>query len=58
MQYNAAQYCGILWHSSILTANTILTSGKFAEMAHPDFFGDNGVAILFTQTQKIGNFRW
>ena len=50
MQYNAAQYCGILWHSSILTANTILNSGKFAEMAHPDFFGDNGVAILFTQT--------
>ena len=30
------------WYSTILAVNTILNSGKFAKMVHPDFFDENG----------------
>ena len=39
MQDNAAQQW---WYSIILAANTISNTGKFAKMAHPDFFGEDG----------------
>ena len=39
VQYNAAQRW---WYSTILTANTISNTGKFAKMVHPDFFGEDG----------------
>ena len=39
MQGNVAQQ----WlYSTILIANTISYTGKFAKMVHPDFFGENG----------------
>ena len=38
MQDNATQQW---WYSTILTANTILNTGKFAKMVHPDFFGED-----------------
>ena len=38
--------CKILQHNSggitILVANTISYTGKFAKKVHPDFFGENG----------------
>ena len=34
-QDNAAQQW---WYSTILAANTIPNTGKFAKMVHPDFF--------------------
>ena len=39
VQDNAAQQ---LWYSTILAANTISNTGKFAKMVHPDFFGEDG----------------
>ena len=39
MQDNAAQQW---WYSTILAANTISNTGKFAKMVHPDFFGKDG----------------
>ena len=39
MQDNAAQQW---WYSTILAANTISNTGKFAKMVHPDFFGEDG----------------
>ena len=30
------------WYSTILVANTISYTGKFAKKVHPDFFGENG----------------
>ena len=39
VQDNAAQQW---WYSIILAANTISNTGKFAKMAHPDFFGEDG----------------
>ena len=39
VQDNAAQQW---WYSTILTANTISNTGKFAKMVHPDFFGEDG----------------
>ena len=29
------------WYSTILTANTISNTGKFAKIVHPDFFGED-----------------
>ena len=40
MQDNAAQQW---WYSTILAANTISNTGKFAKIVHPDFFGEDGV---------------
>ena len=37
--YNAAQQW---WYSTILAANTISNTGKFAKMVHPDIFGEDG----------------
>ena len=39
VQDNAAQQ---LWYSTILAANTISNTGKFAKMVHPNFFGEDG----------------
>ena len=39
VQDNAAQQW---WYSTILAANTISNTGKFAKMVHPDFFGEDG----------------
>ena len=39
VQDNAAQQW---WYSTILAANTISNTGKFAKMVHPDFFAENG----------------
>ena len=39
MQDNAAQQW---WCSTILAANTISNTGKFAKMVYPDFFGEDG----------------
>ena len=39
VQDNAAQQW---WYSTILAANTILNTGKFAKMVHPDSFGEDG----------------
>ena len=40
MQDNAAQQW---WYSTLLAANTIPNTGKFAKMVlHPDFFGEDG----------------
>ena len=39
VQDNAAQQS---WYSTILAANTISNTGKFAKMIHPDFFGEDG----------------
>ena len=39
MQGNVAQQW---WYSTILVANTISYTGKFAKMVHPDFFGESG----------------
>ena len=39
MQDNVAQQW---WYSTILVANTISYTGKFAKMVHPDFLGENG----------------
>ena len=39
VQDNAAQQW---WYSTILAANTISNTGKFAKMIHPDFFGEDG----------------
>ena len=39
VQDNAAQQ---LWYSTILAANTISNTGKFAKMIHPNFFGEDG----------------
>ena len=39
VQENAAQQW---WYSTIEAANTISNIGKFVEMVHPDFFGENG----------------
>ena len=39
MQDNAAQQW---WYSTILAANTISNTGKFAKMVHLDFFGEDG----------------
>ena len=39
VQDNAAQQW---WYSTILTANTISNTGKFAKMVHLDFFGEDG----------------
>ena len=39
MQDNAVQQW---WHSTILAANTISKTGKFAQMVHPEFFGKGG----------------
>ena len=39
MQDNAAQQW---WSSTILAANTISNTGKFAKMVHLDFFYENG----------------
>ena len=39
MQDSAAQQW---WYSTILVANTIFYTGKFAKMVHPDFVGENG----------------
>ena len=30
------------WYSTILAANTISNTGKFAKLVHPDFFGEDG----------------
>ena len=30
------------WYSTILAANTISYTGKFAKMVHPAFLGENG----------------
>ena len=30
------------WYSTILAANTISNTGKFAKMLHPDFFDEDG----------------
>ena len=38
MQDNAAQQW---WYSTILAANTISNTGKFAKIVHPDFFGED-----------------
>ena len=39
MQDNAVQQW---WYNTILVANTISYTGKFAIMVHPDFFVENG----------------
>ena len=39
VQDNAAQQW---WYSTILAANTISNTGKFAKMVHPDYFGEDG----------------
>ena len=39
MQDNAAQQW---WYSTIMAENTILNTGKFAKMVHPDFFREDG----------------
>ena len=39
VQDNAAQQWS---YSTILAANTISNTGKFAKMVHPDFFGKDG----------------
>ena len=39
VQDNAAQQW---WYSTILAANTISNTGKFAKMVHPDFFDEDG----------------
>ena len=39
VQDNAAQQW---WYSTILAANTISNTGKFAKMVHLDFFGEDG----------------
>ena len=39
VQYNAAQQW---WYSTILAANTISNTGKFAKMVNPYFFGEDG----------------
>ena len=48
MQDNAAQQW---WYSTILAANTISNTGKFAKMVHPDFFGEM-VEILITDLEN------
>ena len=30
------------WYSTLLAANTISNTGKFAKLVHPDFFGEDG----------------
>ena len=39
VQGNAAQKW---WYSTILAANIVSNTGKFAKMVNPDFFGENG----------------
>ena len=39
MQDSVAQQ---YWYSTILVANTISYTDKFAKMVHPEFFGENG----------------
>ena len=38
VQDNVAQQW---WYSTILEANTISNTGKFAKIVHPDFFGED-----------------
>ena len=51
MQDNAAQ---LWWYSTILAANTISNTGKFAKMIHPDSFGEEPSSL----TKKIDNYRY
>ena len=39
MQDNPAQQW---WYNTIVAANAISNTGKFANMVHPDFFGEDG----------------
>ena len=36
--------------STVLAANTISNTDKFAKMVHPDFFGEDGVEVIITLT--------
>ena len=39
------------WYSAtLLAANAILGTGKFAKMVHLDFFGEDGSKVLITLT--------
>ena len=39
MQDNPAQQW---WYNTIVAANAVSNTGKFANMVHPDFFGEDG----------------
>ena len=50
VQENAAQQ----WqYSTILAANRISNTGKFAKMVHPDFFGyDDGISSHYSDLEN------
>ena len=52
VQNNAAQYSMHKWwySATLLAANAILGTGKFAKMVHLDFFGEDGGKVLITLT--------
>ena len=49
MQDNAAQQW---WYSTILAANTISNTGKFAKMVHPDFLVKMVAKVLITDLEN------